>query len=166
MNISILNCLLTNLNWGLITSIVAVIVSIIALLINRIIAQKNIRLTIQQAIFKIVIDKAKECNVLWESEPEYGKQNYNSPHFKVISELIITIEIIDRSFSLFKKNYKAIKKEHEDDFYYLFWKQLRTDLRGWIRQTPAIAQKLGDQYYSNQVIDIFNKFEKHFEKVL
>lgn len=91
-----------------------------ALFVNRRIAQRNIRLSFQQEIFKVVSDKIKEINVLWESEPENEKQNSNSPHFKIISEIIISIEILERSFFLFEKNYKSIKQEFEGDFYFFF----------------------------------------------
>lgn len=153
-------------NWATVTPTLAIIISFVALITNRRIAQRNIRLSIQQLIFKTVVDKAKECNAMWEEEPESEKRNPNSAHFRIVSELVITKEIIDKSFSLFGKNYKSIKTEYEDDFYYLLWKQLRTDLRGWIRRTPEIAVGLNNQYYSAQVKDLFEKFEKHFEPVL
>jgi hypothetical protein len=165
MNYIICECLARQFNWSAITPIVAVVVSLVALFVNRAIAQRNTRLTIQQALFKTVTDKVKDCNKLWEDEPENEKYA-DSPHFKVMSELIISIEIIDKSLSLFEKNYKSLRKKHESDYYYLFWKQLRTDLRGWIRRTPTIAKTLNNQYYDLQIADLFRKFEKHFERVI
>ena len=156
-------CWSLEFDWSKITPIVAVAVSVTAILINRRSSHKNIRLSIQQAIFKTVSDKAKDCNTMWESEPANGI-NDDSPHFKVMSELIITQEIIERSFLLFAHNYKSIKK-YKDDYYYLFWKQLRTDLRGWIKRTPNIAQRVNDLYYSEQVATLQEKFVKHFEPV-
>ncbi len=158
--------LLCNLvfDWSAVTPIVAIVVSIVAIFINRRSAQKNIRLAIQQAIFKTVSEKAKDCNTMWECEPQDERDSHSSPHFKVISELIISKEIIDRSFALFGENYKSIKK-YEDDYYYLFWKQLRTDFREWIRRTPSIAQKLNNAYYSEQVSDLHQKLGSHFEPV-
>ncbi len=157
-------CVPFHFNWSAITPIVAIIVSIIALFINRAIAQRNTRLTIQQALFKTVTDKVKDCNALWEIEPE-NERHPNSPHFKVMSELIISIEIIDKSLSLFQKNYKSIRREFESDYYYLFWKQLRTDLRDWVKTTPEIAKVLNDDDYNLQVADLFKKFQRHFEKI-
>jgi hypothetical protein len=165
MNYILCDCLARQFNWSAVTPIVAIVVSIVALCINRAVAQRNTRLTIQQALFKTVSDKVKDCNTLWENEPE-NERHPNSPHFKVMSELIISVEIIDKSLALFEKNYKTIRKEFEGDYYYLFWKQLRTDLRGWIKSTQTIAKALNNQYYDLQVADLFKKFEKHFEKVI
>ncbi|MFN3444559.1 MAG: hypothetical protein ACK44D_02385 [Bacteroidia bacterium] len=159
LNISEINQI--QFNWSALTPIVAIIISIIALLVNATLARRNIRLNIQQLVFKTVSEKAKECNFLWESETK-NEMNENAPHFKVISEIIITIETIEKSFELFEINYKSIKAD-EDYYYYLFWKQLRTDLRGWIRKTPEIADAQENETYTKQVLGIHKKFNKHFE---
>ena len=127
-------------------------------------ARRNIRLSIQQAIFKIVSEKAKDCNMLWENEPE-SEQNDKSPHYKVVSELVISKEVIEKSFDLFEKNYKAITKLQED-YYYLLWKQLRTDLRQFIRNAPIIANQIGDKYFIKQITDLHLIFKKHFEETI
>ena len=158
-----LKMFLSHFEWTAVTPIVAIIISIVALGANTRNAQRNTRLSIQQVIFRTVIDKVKEINTMWENEPENEKQNENSPHFKIISELVILKEIIDESLILFGRNYKSMKKDNEDRFYYLFWKQLRTDLRGWFRRTPQIAESLNNQFYSAQIHDLREKFEKHFE---
>ena len=103
--------------------------------------------------------------MLWENEQKNEIQNEDSPHFKIMSELIITIEIIEKSFSLFGQNDSSIDS-NKNDYYYLFWKQLRTDLRGWIRRTPIIAKQQNNFYYSEQVADLHSKVEKYFERVL
>ncbi len=151
-------------NWSAVTPVIAIVVSILALLINRTIAQKNIRLTIQQAIFKTVSEKSKDCNTLWQNEPT-SKTDQREPHYKVISELIISIEVIDKSFYLFEKNYKSVR-DYQDDYYYLFWKQLRTDLRGFIMLAPIIAKTVGNEYYTKQIEDLHILFKKHFEQQL
>jgi hypothetical protein len=149
-------------NWSMVTPIVALVISIIALIINQRIAQRNRHLTIQQALFNTVFDKVKDRNTLWENEPANEKHN-DSPHFKIMSELIISTEVIDKSLSLFEKNYRGIRKL-ESDYYYLFWKQLRTDLRGWIKETPRIAKTVNNEYYNLQIADLFKRFKPHFEK--
>lgn len=143
----------------------ALVLSIIALLVNRSNSLKGIRLSIQQSIIKTISEKAKDCNSIWENESD-RKFKY-AENTKILSELIITIEIIEKTFELYSKNDDEIL-ELKDEFYWLFWKQLRTDLRGWIKRTPEIvAQKDPvDIYYSNQVADLYKKFEKHFEPVL
>ncbi|PZX61015.1 hypothetical protein LV84_00003 [Algoriphagus ratkowskyi] len=164
MNYIICNCLVRLFSWSAVTPIVAIVVSIIALFVNRSIAQRNTRLTIQQALFKTVTEKVKDCNALWDNRPE-NQRGSTSPNFKIMSELIISIEIIDKSLSLFEKNYKAIRIESEDDYYNLFYGQLRTDLREWIKSTKTIAKKQNSKIYDSQVELLFRKFERHFEKV-
>lgn len=149
-------------DWSSMTPIIAIIISIIALFVNSRLARRNLRLNIQQLIFKTVNEKAKDCNSLWENEPVSEKINNNSPHFKVISEIIITLETIDKTFGLFEKNYKSIRNDR-DYYYYLFWKQLRTDLRGWIRRSPEIAKEMKNEIYSNQINGIYETFSKYFE---
>ena len=160
----LLNCSF-DFNWSAIIPTLAFIVSIAALVSNRKNAKNNIRLSIQQAIFKTVSEKAKDCNLLWEAETDRSYEN--ATHFKVMSELIITTEIIEKSIELFSRNDKSITAI-KDEFHWLFWKQLRTDLRGWIKRTPEIVKQMEPKnlYYSQQVSDLYSKFEKHFEKVL
>jgi hypothetical protein len=155
-------------NWATvisaITAMVAITVSIIALRINRTMARRNIRLSIQQAIFKIVSEKAKDCNTLWDNEP-MSEQNDNSPHFKIVSEIIISKEVVEKSFALFEKNYQPITKLKED-YYYLLWKQLRTDLRQFIRTAPDLAAQLNNKYYTAQINELHRIFNGHFEQIL
>jgi hypothetical protein len=152
-------------NWVSVIPTLAFIVSIAALRTNRLNAKKNIRLSIQQAIFKTISEKAKDCNALWEAETDRSYEN--ATHFKVMSELIITTEIIEKSIEVFSANDKSITSIKQD-FYWLFWKQLRTDLRGWIRRTPEIEKQMEPKniYYAQQVSDLHSKFKNHFEKVL
>jgi hypothetical protein len=127
---------------------------------------KNLRISVRQAIFKTVGEKAKDCNAAWEKEnmvPVAGPQN--KPYFSTVSEVIISMEVIGKSLDLFKREYKAVM-DNEDDYYWLFWKQLRTDLRGFLRtNAPDIAATMRNDYYTQQVNDIHKRFGKHFEPV-
>ena len=92
-NTSIIQSCNFTFDWSSVIPTSAFIVSIVALLTSHSNAKKNIRLSIQQAIFNTISEKARDCNSLWEDEAE---RNYiNATHFKVISELIITTEIIE-----------------------------------------------------------------------
>ncbi len=113
MTLYLLSCS-SSLGLSSILPILAFILSIIVLFSGRTFSRKNIRLSIQQAIFKTVSEKAKDCNTLWESEPENERLNENSPHFKIMSELIITTEIIEKSFSLFGQNDSSIDSNKND----------------------------------------------------
>jgi hypothetical protein len=144
------------------TSIVVICISFSALRLNRTMARRNIRLAIQQAIFKIVSEKARDCNVIWEDEikPDSGQ---SIARYKLVSELTISREVIDKSFELFKKNYKAIENARSD-YYYLLWKQLRTDLREFVRNVPSLTNQVNDKNYLEQINDLHRVFGEHFEK--
>jgi hypothetical protein len=77
------------IEWNIVTPIVAILVSCYAVFFNRKFAQKNVRLTIQQAIFKTVSEKVRDCNTMWVNEPE-NEKNDTSPHFLILSELTIS----------------------------------------------------------------------------
>lgn len=149
------------MDWKSILAIIAIAISIISLCLNYNFSIKNIRNSTQQSIFKTISEKAKECNDLWDKEPENERSN-SSPHFKISTEIMITIEIIERSFRLFEKNYKDIRK-FEQDFYYLFWKQLTPDIRGWIKERAINNSQNFDQIYIDQIKSIYDKFNEHFE---
>jgi hypothetical protein len=143
----------SNILWNNIVSIIAISISIIALLINRKMAQNNLRLSIQQLIFKTISEKVKDCNLIWEKE-----STMENPNHKLISEIIISREIIDKSFDLFEKNYRSIRKI-QTKFYKLFWTQLRTDIRVYIiKRTPEIAEKQNSDVYKKQIKDIRSWF--------
>lgn len=155
------NCGQCQFDWSIVTPIVAIMISIAALLVNRWIALKNRNLSILQSIFKITMEKANECNVIWDGESTKDA-NPNSPHFKVMSELTISREVIEKSISLFARDSGYVKNQ-TDDFFFIFWKQLRPDLRDWVRRAPRVAEELKNEYYAEQVLDFQKKFEKHFE---
>jgi hypothetical protein len=151
----------SSLDWKTITSILAIAISIITIFITRHYNQKTTRLAIQQRIFITVLEKAKDCNKVWENEPA-DEMNDTSPHFKVITEMVISSEIIDTSLTLFSKNYKSVIDD-KPFYYYIFWKQLNVDLRGFFRErTPDIAKKVNSQDYDKQLYRLRKLFESHF----
>ena len=146
--------------WDIVTPIIAISVSIVALLYNRFIAQRNTRLSIQQTLLKTVTDKVKDCNSIWDTNCKF-----RSPNTDLISEIIISIEIIEKTFEIFKKNYSKLDS-FKKDYYYLFWKQLRTSLREFIRSTPRIPEEKNDKNYTQQIQDIHSIFKDFFENPL
>lgn len=163
LNIILLDTFTWTSVMSTITAIVAILVSLAAMRINRTMARRNIRLSIQQAIFKIVSEKAKDCNTIWDNET-INNPNEKFPHYKVVSELVISMEVINKSFELFEKNYMLISKL-QDDYYYLLWKQLRTDLRDFIIKVPEYSDQINNTYFSKQIADLHVIFKKHFELV-
>ena len=144
-------------NWSAVTATVG----ILGLLCTVLFALWNIRLRIQETLFKIVNDKARDSNNVWTNEPE-NERHDNSPHFKVVTELIITHEIVHRALSIFGKWHFGA-----DDYYYLFWKQLSPDVRGWVmNRSKIVAQTVNNKTYTNQIETIHKVFQKHFEPKL
>lgn len=143
------------------TSVLAIIVSIIALNRNTKFSNKNITLSIQQAVFKMVIDKAKDCNSVWLNEPK-DEMNGTSPHFLIITEFIVAIDIINKAFELFGKNLNV--SEFKKTYYYLYWKQLLPDIRGFVMErAKEIAKRVNDDVYTNQINSIHSTFSDFFE---
>jgi hypothetical protein len=165
---SLIQCIQTwyqdSIKWIDIVPFLAISISIIALIISVKFSNKNIHLSIQHALMKIVSDKSRDCNKVWINEPETEK-NDNSPHFLVVTELIITTEIVNKSFDLFSKNYRAIR-DYEEYYYYIFWKQLTPDIRGWVKKTcneKGNLENMGNDIYTNQIKTLSDTFKQYFE---
>lgn len=107
-----------------------ILISLIALGFSINFSRKNVRLSIQQTLLKLVLDKAYDCNKMWVNEPDHDE---SGDHFKVLTELIITTEIVDKSFTLFEKNDSKIDN-YKNHIYSIFWKQLTPDIRGWAKK--------------------------------
>jgi hypothetical protein len=153
--------LINNITSAFIISTLAIAISIIALIINVKFSTKNIRLSIQQTIFNTTSSKSKDCNNIWMLEK---KELSDAPYYETVTEIIISIEIINKSFDLFGKNYKSISK-FKDDYFYIFWKQLKTDFRIWVmNNSKNTANKLSNEVYSNQINSIHSTFKKFFEE--
>ena len=114
-------------------------------------------MNIQQLIFKTINEKSNECNLIWLKEI-----NEDTPHYDVISQLTITLEVLNKTFELFEKNDSTIRNDR-DSYTYLFWKQLNTGLRGWIKKAKTSNEYLTNSTYSDQIDGIHSAFENHFE---
>jgi hypothetical protein len=158
-----------NIDWDLIVkfapiviSLGAMVVSIWALYRNIEFSTKNINLSIQQAIFKIVAEKARDCNNVWKTEPEFELNSDDSPHFLVITELVISIEVINNAFFLFDKNSEVIE-EFKDTYFKLLWTQLIPDLRGWVKKVTPVIKTNHNDVFLTQVETVLETFSKYFD---
>jgi hypothetical protein len=134
-------------------------------------ARKNIRLSIQQAVIKTAIEKAKDCNVAWDKSKKFfddleakGTKFEKKEHYDVISELVISKEIILKSFTVFSKQDRDVIEEKED-YAYIFWKQLNTALRGFFTSDAikiALAYKHSTTY-GDQLLGVNDFVKKHNE---
>lgn len=138
-------------------SLCAFILALISLLYTLRNAKKSMRLSIQQAVIKTAIEKAKDCNIIWD------KSNITE-HYDVISEMVISKEIILKSFEVYQKLEKGVIKEKED-YAYIFWKQLKTDVRGFFTsEAVKIALRANCKTtYGDQLLSINDFIKNHNE---
>ena len=119
------------------------------------------RLNIKQSILKTALDKAKDCNDVWDKERLKNNvsdktEKYSAPYYDTISELVISKELITISYDLFSASNKDKEK-----FVTASWKQLKTGIRGfYISESFKIAKKFNEEYnckstYCKQVLDIY-----------
>jgi hypothetical protein len=162
----LIECVQNSFDWSklapVVTATISIIISIVALWRSSRSSRKTTSLSVQQAMFKMVQEKSKDCNIAWINEPE-NEQNEISPHFAVITEVIISLEVINRAFQLFDGNYKSLE-DQKGDYYYLYWKQLRPAIRGWIMNQVKKASEFDDRVYKDQLNTINTSFGKYFEK--
>lgn len=162
-----------SLDWTFLTSIftsitalVSIFVSIVALKKSSEYSRRNINTSIQQSVFKMVQEKAKECNKAWDNEPEH-EMNDKSPHFLIATEIIVAIDLIEKAFDLFSKNDSSLQ-DNKSIYFYLYWKQLKPDIRGWIMNRTMIISKemekmFNDDTFTRQVITMHKTFGEYFE---
>ncbi len=133
---------------------ISILISITAVAISITIFYSNRKLNIKQNILKTALDKAKDCNEIWKNE---GKEKDN-PHYDLISELLISKELIEISYDLYNASHKDKQK-----YSTAFWKQLRTGLRGfYISESFIRAKKFNEDAipkhkttYCKQVLKIY-----------
>lgn len=134
-----------------------------AIVFTVIYSRKNIWLSGQLHLINLVSGKAKDCNLVWANEPKpYTPEDY---HILVISEMIISIEVIDRSVKVLSRGNENVS-DSKEDIYYIFWKQLHVDVRGWASKTRDFVIRKNipsTDPYAIQVETIHKYFEKYFE---
>jgi len=120
-------------------------------------ANKYSRINVIHSLQQLVLDKAKDCNHLWaivkngNFDPAYA--NTGAPYIETVSEIIISLQLIDNSVAEYKQKSKI-------DFYLRqFWTQLDTSLRTYIMQAQHGAFH---QVLQQQIVDIQNKFQPMF----
>jgi hypothetical protein len=149
----------------------AVIVAVISLIYTLRNVRKNVRLSIQQAVSKIAIEKAKDCNAAWEKSKKFfddeekkGTTFAKKEHFDVVSELVISREIILKSFLVFSSRDSDVPEETEG-YAYIFWKQLNTAVRGFFTSEAIIIalDYKNKTTYGNQLLEVNDFIKKHNE---
>jgi hypothetical protein len=143
--------------------------------------QNELHLSMQQSLFTAAIEKAKDCNVIWMGlEQHFFKQNPNSwreklresLNEKVIDELTISKELLLKAFDLYGRQKNYFSKEEKNDFAYVFWKQLSTDLRDFfvtcafkyaLREGKIAIAKNEEPTYGLMVIRVYNFVKQAME---
>lgn len=146
--------------WNKIIPILAIFISIFSLLINRYLAKRSLELSIKQSTYESIVERVRICNSVWHSERSNNVLNIQ----KSVTEIIISIEIIEGTCKLYERQYPTNRKENESNYYYLFYKQLSTDLRLKMMTFPYISKDCDNIDYSNQLKTISDKFKFYFEQ--
>lgn len=72
-------------------------------------------------------DFAAQINDIWDTSRMHNKGQAGA-----ITKVLIAIEALDKSFSIYNStNTKVIK--FKDDIEFMFWKQINGDTRNWIK---------------------------------
>jgi len=118
----------------------AVLISILALLFSLGIGLFSYRLSKYNFLYtiqKLILDKAKDCNEHWYNEGGQVVKSFDKylvflSGYKCISEIIITIDLLDT----FLAEYDLQKKK--TFFLKLFWIQLDSSLRQYFKEQTFV----------------------------
>jgi len=144
-------------------NIISIVISGLALIGSAFSIYKSNRfskISIVHTIHELALQKAKDCNTLYDFSIDTTTQSINEilRHIKlieVVSEIIISIQLIDRSIIEYDLNDKR-------SFFLLqFWTQLKTPLRLFIKKGEF--NQFEDQT-QKQLSQIVNEFSPFFEK--
>lgn len=115
---------------------------------QNITAQATLKLSIQQTLLTLAINKAKDCNDVFDKlenlyrliDVQYGviyqtdeKVYTRRKHLyeDLISEMVISKELISNAFKLYGTTENYFTEAEKAKYKYAFWKQLKTDVRGF-----------------------------------
>jgi len=138
-------------------------ISILALLVALWSSRETIkysRINFLHLLQQLMLQKAKDCNLLWENAFNVltGVQ-FSNPSFKyvpTISEIIISIQLLDNSLV----EYSQIDKR--DFFLKQFWIQIDTSLREYFKDGVDLSGY--HETTQQQIIDIIKTFNPLFKK--
>ncbi len=121
-------------------------------------ARNNLRVSIGNLFIKTASEYSHGCNQVWRKE--HTQQEF---YINTITEIIISLEVMDRLVEVYKENH--IDEKLINTMYYLFWKQLDVDIRGWIKNSsmPLAQTRPIDDVYRKQIETIHSKLSEYFE---
>ena len=153
-----------NTNWikpEVVVAICALGVSLASLYVSYKSSKQTTHLSIQQELLKLVLSRTNNCNTVWRNEEMDFYSISDGLISKAITEIIVSLEILENSFLLFEKNYEGIKETNESILDKVFWKNLNTNLRKYIMNYKFEGAE--KETYKNQLRTIHNRFERYFE---
>src|SRR5258706_5859915 len=114
--------------------VAAIIISLFALLFSGLSywsSDRYSKINLTHTIQDLVLQKAKDCNAIYEKDIEEGFRNYTAAsigrYYSTISETIISLQLLDNLL----KEYSLNKKR--EFFLTQFWTQLSTDIRYYFK---------------------------------
>jgi len=147
-------------NFAVFISVLAFIASLFSVIYNLGYAKVNVLHSIQ----KLLLDKAKDCNLIYETTFEnWSNRLYPagmpSPPYSygsVIDEIIISIQLLDNSLA----EYTQMKKR--DFFLKQFWIQLKPSIREHFKTMGIVTGQNNTQL--DQKNTIIKAFKPYFDK--
>lgn len=151
----------THMNWPIIISSLALLVSGGALWWNIRINTKNLAISVQQRLVDQIIKNTVDLNELFQKY-NLAQIGFNDSYLEFSKELVINIQTIDKQLELYDVNAVSSKEEH---LYSIFYSKLNTDIRTWIKNMRSVAASLTptNKYLNDFVTDIHAKFSRFFE---
>lgn len=127
-------------------------------ILSLIITTKYSKINFLYLLERLVTERAKECNLLWKKafeESRHPQENVNLRYTPIISEIIVSIQLLDNSL----KEYSQMEKRNF--FIKQFWIQLDTPLREYFKNWTNV---LGyDETTKQQISDIKRTFNFLFD---
>ena len=104
----------------------------------------------------MALEFSKQANYVWHD----GRRNNRTPA-GAITEILVSIEVLDKTFDLYGKTDRDIIQS-KNDVEFVFWKQLNTDLRKWIKVDYKKSVTENGQFHKN-ILKIQSRFRPIYE---
>ncbi|MBL0268145.1 MAG: hypothetical protein IPP99_05675 [Chitinophagaceae bacterium] len=136
-------------------------VSLIISILSIVVSSKYSKITLIHSLHELVLQKAKDCNALFEIARNTENQSLNELLTEIkmtdaISELTISIQLIDQSLKAYGLDKRII-------FFHLqFWTQLNTTFRIFIKRGNFTQFPKATQEQLSNIERTFSNFFKQY----
>jgi len=144
--------------YKIILAVTPVVISIVALVLSI----KNVgysRINMFNTIQKMILDKAKDCNLLyssnfenWIKSPSYiGMVKSEFSYSSIVNEVYVSVKLLENTLNEFRIPHKL-------DFFILqYWYQLSHPIREYLRTFDTSIAQSGEEKQKKYLQDVFKK---------